>query len=78
MGETVRLAIAAIGLGDYCEADIRLIKEHLSHLNKQESTIRRQMERDTNEFVKNKGKKQHELKIIRNDIKELKNLLKAI
>ena len=40
--------------------------------------IKRKMEKDTNDFVKHKDKNQTELKIIRNDIKSLKNILKEI
>ena len=40
--------------------------------------LKRQMEKETNEFIKNKDKHQTELKNIRSDIKELKHLLKTI
>lgn len=73
-----RTALAAVTSGDYCESDVKVLKEQLNDFNKRESTIRRQMERDTNEFVKNKGKNQTELKNIRTYIKELKNILKAV
>ena len=73
-----KTALAAVTSGDYCENDIQVLKEQLNDYNRQESTIRRQMERDTNEFVRNKGKSQAELKNIRTYIKELKNILKAI
>ena len=73
-----KTALAAVTSGEYCESDIKVLKEQLNDYNKKESTIRRQMERDTNEFVKNKGKSQSELKNIRTYIKELKNILKAV
>lgn len=72
-----KTAVAAIASGDYCESDIKTIKDHLKFLNKQELTLKRQIEKETNEFVKNKDKHQTELKNIRNDIKELKHLLKT-
>ena len=61
-----KAAVAAVASGDYCENDIKAIKNHLNFLNKQEATLKRQMEKETNEFVKN------------SDIKELKHLLKTI
>ena len=73
-----KTAVAAVASGDYCESDIKTIKDHLKFLNKQELTLKRQIEKETNEFVKNKDKHQTELKNIRNDIKELKHLLKTI
>ena len=73
-----KTAVAAVASGDYCESDIKAIKNHLKSLNKQETTLKRQMEKETNEFVNNKDKHQTELKNIRSDIKELKHLLKTI
>lgn len=73
-----KTAIAAVASGDYCESDIKTIKDHLKFLNKQELTLKRQIEKETNEFVKNKDKHQTELKNIRGNIKELKHLLKNI
>ena len=73
-----KTALAAVTSGEYCESDIKVLKEQVYDYNKKESTIRRQMERDTNEFVRNKGKSQSELKNIRTYIKELKNILKAV
>ena len=73
-----KAAVAAVASGDYCESDIKAIKSHLKSLNKQETTLKRQMEKETNEFVKNKDKHQSELKNIRSDLKELKHLLKTI
>jgi hypothetical protein len=48
-----KTAVAAVASGDYCESDIKIIKNYLNFLNKQESTLKRQMEKETNEFVKN-------------------------
>ena len=73
-----KTALAAVTSGDYCESDIKVIKEQIKCLNKQELALKRKMEKDTNDFVKHKGKNQTELKIIRNDIKSLKNILKEI
>ena len=73
-----KTAVAAVASGYYCESDIKTIKNHLNFLNKQETMLKRQMEKETNEFVKNKDKHQMELKNIRSDIKELKHLLKTI
>ena len=73
-----KTALAAVTSGEYCESDIKVIKEQIKCLNKQELALKRKMEKDTNDFVKHKGKNQTELKIIRNDIKSLKNILKEI
>ena len=73
-----KTALAAITSGDYCESDIKVIKEQIKCLNKQELALKRKMEKDANDFVKHKDKNQTELKIIRNDIKSLKNILKEI
>ena len=73
-----KTAIAAVTSGDYCESDVKVIKDHLNFLNKEELTLKRKIEKETNEFVKNKDKHQTELKNIRSDIKELKHILKHI
>ena len=73
-----KTAVAAVASGDYCESDIKTIKDQLKFLNKQELSLKRQIEKETNDFVKNKDKHQTELKNIRSDIKELKHLLKTI
>ena len=53
-----KAAVGAVASKDYCESDIKAIKNHLNFLNKQEATLKRQMEKETNEFVKNKDKHQ--------------------
>lgn len=73
-----KTALSAVISGDYCESDVKVIKSHLNFLNKQESTLKRTMEKETNDFVKNKDKHQTELKSIRNDIKNIKQILKAL
>lgn len=79
MEETVFMtALAAVTSGDYCESDVKAIKEQVNFLNKQEASLKRKMEKETNDFVKHKGKNQTELKTIRNDIKKLKNILKEL
>lgn len=79
MEETVfTTALAAVTSGDYCESDVKVIKEQVNFLNKQETSLKRKMEKETNDFVKHKGKNQTELKTIRSDIKKLKNILKNL
>ena len=73
-----KTALAAVVSGDYCESDVKTIKNHLKYLNKQELSLKRQMEKETTEFVKNKDKHQTELKNIRSDIKDIKHILKTI
>ena len=73
-----KTALAAVTSGDYCESDIKVIKEQIKCLNKQELTLKKKKKKDTNDFVKHKDKNQTELKLIRNDIKSLKNILKEI
>ena len=73
-----KTALSAVSSGEYGEADVKVVKEWLEHLNKKELAIKRQFERNKNEFVKNKGKANSELKTLRNDIKSIKNILKAV
>lgn len=71
-------AVSAILAGEYCESDVKVLKEELGSLNKRELAIKRQMEKSKNEFVKNKDKFNNELKYVRREIKNLKNILKTI
>lgn len=73
-----KMALAAITSGEYCESDVKTLKEHLNQLNKQEISLKRKIEKETNNFVKNKDKNQTELKTLRKDIKSIKNILKKI
>jgi hypothetical protein len=73
-----KTALAAVISGDYCESDVKIIKEHLNYLNKQESSLKRKIEKETNDFVKNKDKNHTELKTIRSNIKSIKHILKDI
>lgn len=72
-----KTALSAISSGDYSDADIRTVKEWLDALNKKELAIKRKLEQNKNEFVKNKGKTNSELKTVRSDIKSIKNILKT-
>lgn len=72
-----KTALSAISSGEYSDADIRTVKEWLETLNKKELAIKRKLEQNKNEFVKNKGKTNSELKTIRSDIKSIKNILKT-
>lgn len=79
MDESVfRSAMAAVSSGIYDETDIKVIKWQLENLNKKELSIKRQMEKNRNDFVKKKNKNETELKTVRNDIRTLKNFLKGI
>ena len=78
MDESIfKTALSAISSGEYSDADIRTVKEWLETLNKKELAIKRKLEQNKNEFVKNKGKTNSELKTIRSDIKSIKNILKT-
>lgn len=79
MDESVfKTAILAISSGEYSENDVKHAKQWLDELNQKELSIKRKMEKSKNEFVKNKGKTETELKTIRADIKSVKNILKAV
>lgn len=69
-------AVAAISEGDYSESDVKVVKEWLDSLNKKELSIRRKLEKSKNDFVKSKEKQNSELKSVRNEIKEIKMILK--
>lgn len=73
-----KTALAAVVSEDYCESDIKVIKNHLKVLNEKEHTLKKTIEKETNEFVKNKDKHQSELKTVRGDIKTIKNILKHV
>ena len=51
-----KTALAAVTSGEYCESDIKVIKEQIKCLSKQELTLKRKIEKDTNDFVKHKDK----------------------
>jgi uncharacterized protein YueI len=73
-----KTALSAIVSGDYCESDVKIVKAHLSSLNKEELSLKRKIEKETTEFVKNKDKHQNELKSIRGNIKDIRNVLKHV
>lgn len=78
MDESIfKMAIAAVSSGDYCESDIKIIKNELDSLNRRELALKRQIEKSKNDFVKNKNKSNSELKILRTNIKLIKNILKS-
>lgn len=78
MDESIfKMAVAAVSSGDYCESDIRIIKNELESLNRRELALKRQMEKSKNDFVKNKDKSNSELKTLRTNIKLIKNILKS-
>jgi len=70
--------MAAISSGEYCDSDIRTIKNRLNSLTKEELTIKRQMEKSKNDYSKQKDKTSNQLKTIRKDIKELQAMLKYV
>ena len=72
-----KTALSAVSSGEYGESDVKVVKQWLEMLNKKELAIKRQIEKNKNEFVKNKGKTNSELKTIRTDIKHIKNILKT-
>lgn len=72
-----KTALSAVSSGEYGEADVKVVKQWLEVLNRRESAIKRQIEKNKNEFVRNKGKTNSELKNIRTDIKHIKNILKT-
>ena len=78
MDESIfKMAIAAVSSGDYCESYIKIIKNELDSLNRRELALKRQIEKSKNDFVKNKNKSNSELKILRTNIKLIKNILKS-
>jgi flagellar basal body rod protein FlgB len=73
-----KTALAAVISDDYCESDVKTLKNHLRFLNDRERFLKKTIEKETTDFVKNKDKHQSELKIIRGDIKTIKNILKNV
>lgn len=74
----LKVAIAAVTSDEYSDGDIKVIKAQINRLNKEEASIKRKMEKEALQFVKNKGKNQTELNHIRNSIKELRHILRAV
>ncbi len=72
-----KTSLSAVSSGEYGEADLRVVKEWLEHLNKREAAMKRQIEKNKNEFVKKKDKTSSQLKNIRRDIKTIKSILKT-
>lgn len=73
-----KTALSAVSSGEFSENDVKAVKQWLERLNKKELAIKREIEKNKNEFVKNKGKTNSELKNLRKDIKEIRNILKNI
>lgn len=71
-------AIKSVLINEYNDSDIKIIKHHLNELLKKEVLIRQHMEKETSEYVKKKNKSKTDLKIIHNDIKEIRNILKHL
>jgi len=79
MDETVfKNALTAISAGYYTQSDLEIVKKRLSILSKKELSLKREMEKKTNDFVKSKRKSNSELKEVRKDIKDINNILKKI
>ena len=79
MDESVfKSSFTAVVSGEYSEGDVRNLKEWLDALNKKELSLKRKIEKNKNEFVKAKDKSNSELKKIRNDIKDIKTILKKV
>ena len=72
----LQVAIAAVISDDYSESDVRTIRHEIEILNREERSLKRHMERETNQFVRNKDRNQSNLRRIRNAIKELKLLIR--
>lgn len=76
MDETVfKNALTAISAGYYTQSDLEVVKKRLSILSKKELSLKREMEKKTNDFVKSKRKSNSELKEVRKDIKEINKIL---
>ena len=79
MEESVfKSSFSAVVNGEYGENDVKVIKEWLESLNKKELTIKRKIEKNKNEFVKQKDRSNSELKKVRSCIKEIKTVLKYV
>lgn len=73
---TFKTAVAAISSGEFSPDDVKTTKKWLETLKSKETALKRKIEQQKNEFVKNKGKTTSKLKEIRGEIKTLKILLK--
>ena len=76
MDDTVfKNALSAISAGNYTQNELDIVKKRLSSLSKKELSIKREMEKKTNDFVKSKRKSNSELREVRKDIKEISKIL---
>lgn len=78
MDETIfKTALAAISSGEYDNSDVKVVSSWLVSLNKEELNLIREMEKEKKEFTRNKNKSSSKLRIIKKDIKQIKEILKT-
>ena len=73
-----KTALAAIASENFDNSDVKTVTSWLVFLNKEEINIKRQMEKEKKEFIKNQCKSDSALKKIRKDINQVKSILKRI
>ena len=79
MDETIfKTALAAIASENYNNSDVKTISSWLVLLNKEEISLKRQMEREKKEFLKNQNKSDSVLRQIRKNISQVKSILRKV
>ena len=79
MDETIfKTALAAIASENYNNSDVKTVSSWLVLLNKEEISLKRQMEREKKEFLKNQNKSDSVLRQIRKNISQVKSILKKV
>lgn len=79
MDETIfKTALAAIASENYNNSDVKTISSWLVLLNKEEINLKKQMERDKKEFLKNQNKSDSVLRQIRKNISQVKSILRKV
>lgn len=79
MDETIfKTALAAIASENYDNSDVKTVSSWLVLLNKEEINLKKQMERDKKEFLKNQNKSDSVLRQIRKNISQVKSILRKV
>lgn len=79
MDETIfKTALAAIASENYNNSDVKTVSSWLVLLNKEEISLKRQMEREKKEFLKNQNKSDSVLRQIRKNISQVKSILRKV
>lgn len=75
--ETFKVSLAAVVDGEYTKDDVSTVKKWLESLNKKEAAIKKKMDKNKRDFLKNRERLAVELNEVKSGIKDIKNILKG-